>query len=169
MKKIFKIFAILLVLMFFIGCKKTEPKVISETGTVETPSATPEEIGVIERITENISEEPETIPEEEPIKPEENISEQTSMAIITIEDLKFIPKVLNVSNGTTVIWQHRDEYAGNDWIKHVLTIYPPSGPGYSSGPMFYGDDFNLTVTQVGRYRYISVPFANRMEGFIDVQ
>ena len=163
-----KIILILIIITFLIGCNKTEPIITDET-TEPAPEETIEEIGVIEQITETVTESSPTEDIEEPEKPDEAIQDATQIAIITIEDLEFIPEELNVTNGTMVIWQHRDEYSGKDWIKHVLTIYPPSGPGVSSQPMFLGDEFNMTVTKVGRYRYISVPYKNRMQAYINVE
>jgi len=168
MKTILKIISLIMILVLFIGCKKTEP-IVTEPTVIPTLEETQEEIGVIQQITENVSEEGTPSQEEEPEKPDEDIENATETAIIKIEDLKFLPKELNVSAGTTVIWQHRDEYGGKDWIKHVLTVYPPKGPGFTSKPMFLGDDFNVTLTEKGRYRYMSIPYKNRMQGFIEVE
>ncbi len=180
MGKILAILTLILIVALLAGCKKTEPTVTGETEgetteetTEETSEETTEEtldeeIGVIEQITEKVSESSNTS-EEEPEKPDEDIMNATTVAIVTMEDLKFIPKELNISAGTTVIWQHKDEYGGKQFIKHVLTIYPPSGPGFTSKPMLFGESFNSTITQVGRYRYISVPYKNRMKGYINVE
>lgn len=164
-----KILALTMLLLFIVGCKKTEPVITQEPTPTPTIAITPEEVGVIERITVNQSEEPATeLDKEVPQKPEEAIVNTTQVAIITIKDLKFIPKELNVSFGTTIVWQHRDQYAGKDFIKHVLTIYPPNGAGFTSPPMLFGDDYKATLTENGTYRYISVPFKNRMTGYINV-
>jgi plastocyanin len=172
MKKIFTLISIILIIIILVSCKKSEPVVTDETTEVtgeNVPEETLEEIGVIEQITETDTEESNvTLDQEEPEKPDEDLENVTPIAIITIDDLEFIPKEINVSLGTNVIWQHRDEYGSKDWIKHVLTIYPPEGPGFASQPMFLGDDFNATVTKIGRYRYISVPYKNRMQGYINV-
>lgn len=169
MNKTLKLISVMLILVLFIGCKKTEPTVTDETTEPQTIESTPEVVGVIQQITETPSEEPGGTPDEEPERPDEDISEEVAIAIIRIDDLKFIPKELNITNGTTVIWQHADEYSGREFIKHVLTIYPPSGPGFTSQPMFLGDEFNATLTKIGQYRYMSVPYKNRMVGYINVE
>lgn len=176
MSRTINLLVVILAIMFLVGCQTTNPEVTSgdDADTEETTDQTNEseevgEIGVIEQVTPD--EEPDTDNQsaEEPEKPDEDITEETTnQVVIEIDDLKFIPNKLNISQGTTVVWEHKDEYAGNDHLVHTLMVYPPEGAGFQSPRMLLGDTFNYTFTEPGEYWYISIVFKNRMRGYITV-
>lgn len=74
-------------------------------------------------------------------EPEENLT-LGKIATVEIKNLEYIPKELNITKGTTVIWINRDD-----------TSYSVNGAGFSSGVIGNNEKFSHQFNVSKNYRY----------------
>ncbi len=156
-------FLILLVMILFItGCiSKTTGNVVIEDAKEQLDEEQKlveeeKETTIVQEVEEeNITEEVE---EETDITGEvaNETNATTTGNIVSMENLEFVPKILTIKEGTTVIWKHNDKYVDN--MKHMIRIYPG---GTASPYMFYGDSFNYTFNKVGEYTIVNVIYVKK--------
>jgi plastocyanin len=88
------------------------------------------------------------------------------VAHVTIKDLAFVPKVLHVKTGTTVIWTNGDD------LNHTVTSGKTADDGAweSSPEIAGGKTFSHTFAKSGTYPYYCKPhsFSEQMHGTIIV-
>ena len=138
------------------GCanEKISGEVVKQTPETIEPivNETPEELPSLEELIKEQE-------QEEPI-----IKNPTSMAIISIRNMKFIPSDISVSAGTTVIWNHEDTYLED--MPHKITIQGASGG--VSPVLKYGDSYNYTFTKPDKYRFVDSIYVEKMTGSVNV-
>jgi len=66
---------------------------------------------------------------------------------VSIIDLAFVPKILQVTVGTTVTWRH------NGQQPHTVTTEDGTPAPIDSGLLNNGDEYSFTFTMPGTYRY----------------
>lgn len=86
---------------------------------------------------------------------------KTVMADIQV--FQFMPNVLEVKAGTTVVWTNKDN------IEHSITNGVPGKPGgkFDSGFFTQGKTFSFTFTEAGEYPYFCMRH-NSMQGMVRV-
>lgn len=72
---------------------------------------------------------------------------------IVIRDLRFNPKVLTVSPGTTVKWLNEDQTAHTVTSDSFGSTSTPAAQQFSSMPLSPGDSYTFTFTTAGTYKY----------------
>ena len=82
---------------------------------------------------------------------------------VDIQVFQFMPNVLEVKVGTTVIWTNKDN------IEHSITNGVPGKPGgkFDSGFFTQGKTFSFTFTEAGEYPYFCMRH-NSMQGMVRV-
>ena len=83
--------------------------------------------------------------------------------MVDIQVFQFMPNVLEVKAGTTVIWTNKDN------IEHSITNGLPGKPGgkFDSGFFTQGKTFSFTFTEAGEYPYFCMRH-NSMQGMVRV-
>lgn len=83
--------------------------------------------------------------------------------MVDIQVFQFMPNVLEVKAGTTVIWTNKDN------IEHSITSGAPGKPGgkFDSGFFTQGKTFSFTFTEPGDYPYFCMRH-NSMQGMVRV-
>lgn len=83
--------------------------------------------------------------------------------MVDIQVFQFMPNVLEVKAGTTVIWTNKDN------IEHSITNGVPGKPGgkFDSGFFTQGKTFSFTFTEAGEYPYFCMRH-NSMQGMVRV-
>lgn len=83
--------------------------------------------------------------------------------MVDIQVFQFMPNVLEVKAGTTVIWTNKDN------IEHSITNGVPGKPGgkFDSGFFTQGKTFSFTFTEAGEYPYFCMRH-NSMQGIVRV-
>ncbi|MBW2989407.1 cupredoxin domain-containing protein [Candidatus Woesearchaeota archaeon] len=128
-----------------------------------------EEKYLVEEVIEQkdiIPEETETAPsvEESPEKAPEGIEEKETEAIgeviIRIKNLKFDPKEVIISPGTTVVWINEDA-SPHKVVSYTRLFY---GPRLSPG-----ERYSFTFTQEGSHRYFDAVFPKIGKGTVIVK
>ena len=151
--------------LFLLGCTQ------KDTGT-EVTVTNPGEPSIVETPTEvpslNGTEEPVITDEEEP---PQLTPPQAAMEIVKMEDVRLMPKDLNITAGTTVQWVHNDLYNENKNIIHQVAIYNNNVASFyvRSNNLRFGDSFNYTFTEPGNYWFIDIIFRDRMKGTVIVR
>jgi len=191
MKQIITIL-IVLCLVMLVSCKQTEDPnvIITEAGETTEDAVTgedatdevtieddAEDTGLDDDSEETELEDDET-DEEDVDETDTEDEDETALEpsenqeIITISDITFKPKEMTIEPGTNILWIHNDKYNNQDSIVHVVRIYPME-PGMKfksvqSERMSYGDKFNVTLDEPGKYYFIDIIFKNQMKGYITV-
>ncbi|MBS3097462.1 cupredoxin domain-containing protein [Candidatus Woesearchaeota archaeon] len=157
--KILGLAAVLMFIIFISGCVSSPTgSVILENVDEETPERSIEEV-VAE---ENLSEEQEEIVEEI-LEKQEEASE--GIKKVEMKNLKFDPAEVTVKKGTTVIWQHNDQYNDRSDIKHLISAFYGK---FRSPTLYYGDSYNFTFNEAGEFGYIDIVYKETMRGKITV-
>ena len=83
--------------------------------------------------------------------------------LVDIQVFQFMPNVLEVKAGTTVIWTNKDN------IEHSITNGLPGKPGgkFDSGFFTQGKTFSFTFTEAGEFPYFCMRH-NSMQGMVRV-
>ncbi len=92
----------------------------------------------------------------------------TSSKMISIHYFSFIPNIITVSPGTTVVWKNNDNHV----IHHFISGYIKNHKGvpdglFDSGKFNYGQSWNYTFNKKGEYPFYS-PEHIQMQGLIIV-
>jgi plastocyanin len=78
------------------------------------------------------------------------VSAQTQEnATVVIQDLRFLPKIVEVVPGGTVVWANEDN------VDHTVTSVSPL---FDSGVIAPGEEFSFTFNEEGTYSYICTLF-----------
>lgn len=93
---------------------------------------------------------------EEPAKEQE--TKEFDEVLIKIENFRFIPKEVNITVGTTVVWKNLDMVMG-DVRPHVIAAHFNE---FRSGRLLINDTFYHTFTKVGSYTYRDAIFSSKM-------
>jgi plastocyanin len=78
---------------------------------------------------------------------------ETQANKVTIRDLRFNPKVLDVAKGATVTWTNEDQTAHTITSDSFDSTSAPAAQKFTSKALNPGDSFTPTFDAVGTYRY----------------
>jgi plastocyanin len=89
-----------------------------------------------------------------------------AQAAVTMKDLAFVPKVVHVAAGTTVVWTNRDD------VLHTVTsgTTADAGKWVSSPLLSYGKSFRVRFDRAGAFPYFCKPhsYNENMHGVVMV-
>ena len=77
----------------------------------------------------------------------------SGQANVAIVDNAFLPKRINVTTGTTVIWTYASNWSSLHTVTSVGNTTPGGSPLLNSGTLNPGQSYSYTFYQPGRYTY----------------
>ena len=128
----------------------------SEEATVETPQSIPSPI-IQTEIPEPVAE--PTLPEPLAEKPENQTQPKESNEItIEIKNFQFIPREVNITVGTTIVWKNLDVFMG-DVRPHMVAA---NFNEFRSERLLINDTYYHTFDKIGKYTYRDAIFSTKM-------
>ena len=81
------------------------------------------------------------------------VARGSSQATVTIIDSKFLPKHINVTTGTTVIWNYASNWSSQHTVTSVGNTTQSGAPLLNSGTLNPGQSYQYTFYNPGLYTY----------------
>lgn len=87
---------------------------------------------------------------------------KSNFAFVEIKDMKFMPRELNISTNTTVIWINID-WSGYYGRNHMVVSNTNK---FRSSRILYNETFSFTFTEPGTYKYLDPTYRSGTTGGI---